>query len=86
MIVDTPSRVRATTGSALHQGSSSHNARTAGFAATPWGGPKLDLSPFSDGIVGFKLTEEPGDAEAPAPAKTAPAKTTGRKAKAQPAS
>ena len=38
---------------------------------------------YDGGIVGFKLTDGATDGEDESPAKTAPAKTTGRKAKAR---
>ena len=41
----------------------------------------FDAEAFDDGIVGFKLTEEPAEAEAPA--ETAPAKAAAKKAPAK---
>ena len=41
----------------------------------------FDAQEYEGGIVGFKLTEEPAEAEAPAPAK-APAKKTGGRGRA----
>ncbi len=48
----------------------------------------FDAEAYDGGIVGFKLTEEPAEAESEAPplAKKAPAKKTARKAKAKAAS
>ena len=50
----------------------------------------FDAEAYDGGIVGFKLIEESGegqdDSETPAPAKKAPTKSTGRKAKARAAS
>ena len=55
-----------------------HNGLTIAKART------FDAEAYDGGIVGFQLTEEPAEAEAPA--KPAPAKKTGGRRKAQAAS